>query len=158
MTPSSRPKEDDLYYIITLIYLSKPGNFIYIHLITSLYAMEQISLYLDGEQKEKVVQYYWIGMLGIILSRGEFPTRQKLTALNTIYDTRYDDEIYTWDKEWEHLILRSVEEREEHNAKLVYVMSLIWKRQQKKSIFRIAAGQFTDTPPLPPSFKESPKE
>ena len=44
--------------------------------------------------------------------------------------------------------LEALIEAEEHNPKLVYVQRLLWKRFGHRSLFRIAAGNFTNTPKI----------
>jgi len=61
-------------------------------------------------------------------------------------------------QDWRHLVARAVEEDEEHNPKLVYVLRRVWERTGYRSIYRSAAGQFTATPELPKSFEEPPTE
>ena len=52
-------------------------------------------------------------------------------------------------QEWEQIVAHALKEKEEHNAKLVYVQRLMWKRFDHRSLFRIAAGNFTTTPEVP---------
>ncbi|MBW4597758.1 MAG: questin oxidase family protein [Brasilonema angustatum HA4187-MV1] len=148
-----------LYYAMTLLYLAKPGDFILLHLITSLYAMEQISKYLPENEQKKVVKHFWIGMLCIVFSGADFPKRSKLAALHKTFRDAVDEGGHTsWHQDWKILIARAIEEEEEHNPKLVYVLQQVWKRTGCVSIYRFAAGQLTLTPELPPSFDLPPSE
>jgi hypothetical protein len=55
-------------------------------------------------------------------------------------------------------VAAAIEEDEEHNPKMVYVLRRVWKRTGGRSIYRAAAAHFTETPELPPSFDEPPAE
>ena len=146
---------EQLYYVVTLLYLAKPGDFVLLHLITSLHAMEQIASHLLTDQRKSAVSCFWIGMLSIIFSGASFPKPSKLAALHGTYRNAIDDVgSSVREKDWEQIITRAFEEEEEHNPKLVYVMQRMWKRTGGLSIYRAAAGQFTMTPLLPPSFTE----
>ncbi len=89
-------------------------------------------------------------MLGVIFSFGEFPIRAKLEALHSQYKDAIDDDGDLTDgQEWEQIVALALTEKEEHNPKLVYVQRLMWKRFGHRSIFRVAAGNFTTTPEVP---------
>ncbi|MGH3623160.1 MAG: questin oxidase family protein [Sciscionella sp.] len=149
---------EQLYYAVTLLYLAVPGDFVLLHLVTSLHAMEQIAKHLPADQQQDVVKAFWIGTLCIVFSGADFPTRTKLAALHSAFHTATDAGNPAVDQDWEHIVARAVEEDEEHNPKLVYVLRRVWERTGRQSIYRCAAGQFTATPELPPSFEEPPTE
>ncbi|WP_342380670.1 questin oxidase family protein [Myxococcus stipitatus] len=150
---------EQLFYAVTLIYLSQPGDFVLLHLLTSLHAMEQISRALPVEQRRSVVQAFWVGMLGILFSRASFPTRSALSALHTTFQDAVDTGgPPSAGEDWERIVARSFLEAEEHNPKLVYVMHRVWKRTGCRSLYRVAAGCFTTTPELPKSFEQPPTE
>ncbi|MFE9172401.1 questin oxidase family protein [Streptomyces kebangsaanensis] len=150
---------DDLTYLVTLLYLVEPGDFLLLHLITSLHAMRHIADALPADQRHDVVRCYWTGVLGVLFSRGRFPRPEKLAALNSLFDTALDDtDDPRWVREWDWLVARAVEEEEEHNPKLVYVMREMWRRSGGMSLYRVAAGQFTATPELPATFEQPPVE
>jgi hypothetical protein len=137
----------ELYEGVTLFYLAKPGDFLVLHLITSLHAMEQIVNRLSVDQQKRAIKCYWTAMLGIVFSDDEVPTRATLEALHLKYKDAVDHEEDLREGEtWEDIITRAIIEKEEHNPKLVYVQQLLWKRFGRRSIFRIAAGNFTTTP------------
>jgi len=125
-----------LYEAVTLLFMTKPGDFLILHLITSLYAMEQIANRLPIDQQKRAIKCYWTAMLAIIFSRGEVPTRATLEALQE-------------GQEWEQIVARGLIEEEEHNPKLVYVQRLLWNRFGQRSLFRIAAAHFTTPPEVP---------
>ncbi len=150
---------EQLFYVVTLLYLEKPGNFVILHLITSLHAMGQISRHVSHELQNKILKCFWIGMLCILFSERYFPNKSKLIALNNIFNSKIDSEESTrlWEENWHEIMERAFLEDEEHNPKLVYVLRLLWQRTNKKSIYRAAAAQFTTTPILPPSFENKPE-
>jgi HAD superfamily hydrolase (TIGR01509 family) len=148
---------DQLTYLVTLLYLAEPGDFLLLHLMTALHAMRHIADALPAEQRPEAVRCYWTGILGVLFSRGHFSRPAKLTALHRLFDTALDDVADPrWAREWEWLVARAVEEEEEHNPKLVYVMREMWRRTGGRSIYRVAAGQFTATPELPSTFEQPP--
>ncbi|MFI9276203.1 questin oxidase family protein [Kitasatospora sp. NPDC052896] len=139
------------YYAAALLYLAKPGDFIVLHLVTSLHAMEQIARHLPADQQRDAVRYFWIGMLGIACSGADFPKRSRLEAPHAEFARAVDDSGLegVWHREWARTVSRAVEEEEEHNPKLVYVMRLLWRRSGGRSVCRTAAAQFTATGPDP---------
>jgi hypothetical protein len=150
---------EQLYHVVTLLYLAQPGDFVLLHLITSLHAMEQIAARLPADQGRRVVQCFWIGMLCIIFSGADFPKRSKLAELHATYEGAIDPPGQPAQTEgWEQIVARAMEEEEEHNPKLVYVLQRVWTRTGRRSIYRAAAACFTTTPELPRSFDEPPAE
>ncbi len=148
---------EQLYYVTTLLFMAYPGDFLLLHLITSLHALEQISLCVSEEEQQNIIQLFWMGMLAILFSRGHFPSRSQLERLHELYqgaaDHGADQAIRT---DWDQVVARAIEEEEEHNPKMVYVMRRLWKRYGFRSIYRSAASYFTTTPLLPSSFDELP--
>ncbi len=137
----------ELYEALTLFYLAKPGNFLVLHLITSLYGMEQIASRLPIQEQKCAIKCYWTAMLGVIFADDEIPTQAKLEALHAKYKDAVDsDESPEEGESWEGIIARAIQEREEHNPKLVYVQRLLWNRFGHRSLFRTAASHFTTTP------------
>ncbi|MGW2368903.1 questin oxidase family protein [Streptomyces sp. NPDC001667] len=150
---------EQLYYVVSLLYLAVPGDFVLLHLITSLHAMEQIASRLPAEERKHVVKCFWIGMLCVIFSGADFPARAKLAGLHAAFEGAVDADVpEVWAQDWRQTILRAFEEDEEHNPKLVYVMRRMWQRTGLRSVYRATAGQFTVTPGLPPSFEQPPTE
>ncbi|MFE3826832.1 HAD-IA family hydrolase [Streptomyces sp. NPDC059092] len=150
---------DQLAHLVTVLYLTEPGDFLLLHLVTALHAMRHISDALPVEERRRAVGCYWTGILGVLFSRGHFVTPSKLTAIDNLFDTALDDlDDPRWAREWEWHIARAVEEEEEHNAKLVYVMRELWRRSGGRSVYRVAAGQFTTTPELPATFEKPPAD
>ncbi|TMR35993.1 questin oxidase family protein [Nonomuraea zeae] len=155
---------EPLYYAVTLLYLSHPGDFVLLHLITSLYAVERIARRLPAEQHRFALRCFWIGLLGTVFSGGDFPRRAKLAALHRLFADAADDTADDdgggggggVEQEWRTIVGRAVLEEEEHNPKLVYVLRRIWERSGRRAVYRVAAAQFTATPDLPPTFEEPP--
>ncbi|WP_186645551.1 questin oxidase family protein [Fluviispira vulneris] len=134
---------EQLYYTMTIVYLSQPGDFIILHLLTSLYAMEKIANELPIEQQLFAIKNYWVGMLCILFSKANFPKRMDLENLHKKYENLYDSKWENLEKtEWTEIIARAFKENEEHNPKLVYIMQYLWKRTGYLSIYRVAAASF----------------
>jgi hypothetical protein len=141
---------EELYEAVTLLYMTKPGDFLILHLTTSLHAMEQIANRMPVNQQQRAIKCYWTAMLGIIFSGGEVPTRATLESLHSKYKDAIDHNGSPMEgQEWEHIVARALIEEEEHNPKLVYVQRLLWNRFGHRSLFRVAAGHFTMTPVIP---------
>jgi hypothetical protein len=137
----------ELYEALTLFFLAKPGDFLVLHLITSLYGMEQIANRIPTHQQKLAIKCYWTAMLGVVFSDDEVPTRATLEELYSKYKGAVDnDEVLKQGQIWEDIVARAIIEDEEHNPKLVYVQRLLWRRFGHRSLFRIAAGNFTTTP------------
>jgi hypothetical protein len=150
---------EELYRATTLMYLAAPGDFVLLHMITSLYAMERIALHLPVEQQRSVMRCFWIGMGGTLFSRAMFPSAQRLRDVAAKYERLFDNEndpvVVTF---WDSVVSQVTEDPEEHNAKLAYVLRTLWKRFGFATLWRCAAAEFTATPQLPPSFEEPPNE
>ncbi len=150
---------EELYYAATLLYLSVPGDFVLLHLITALHGVEQIAARLPDDQRRNALTCFWIGMICILLAERNVPAPERLAALHATYQ----DEVDTVgsplaDQDWEQLVARAIEEDEEHNPKLVYVLRQVWQRTGRRTIYRAAAAAFTTTPELPKSFELPPTE
>jgi hypothetical protein len=139
----------ELYESLTLFYLAKPGDFLVLHLVTSLYGLEQIANQLPLHQQKRAIKCYWTAMLGVVFSDDEVPTRSTLEGLHSKYLDAIDhDGDQQEGQVWEEVVARAIIEKEEHNPKLVYVLRLLWKRYGNRSLFRIAASHFTTTPEI----------
>jgi len=145
-----------LHYVITLMYMAEPGDFLVLHFITSLHAMEQFKHWLPEEQQRDIIKCFWTGTLGILFSRATFFSSAKLQALDAQYKNKIDGVDQLIESDWENIINNSFKEEEEHNPKMVYVLRLMWNRSGYYSIFRLAARYFTTTPMLPKSFEIPP--
>ncbi len=146
---------EQLHYAVALVYMTNPGDFVLLHLITSLHAMEQIAQRLPEERRRDVLRCFWIGMLCILL-QARFPDRRALETLHRRYRDAFDATGQPAGEDWDEIVARAVQEDEEHNPKMVYVLRRIWNRTGGQTIYREAAGQFTTTPDLPKSFEQPP--
>jgi hypothetical protein len=149
---------DQLYYVATLLYLAQPGDFVILHLITSLHAMEHIASRLPADQHRSAIAWFWIGMLSIVFCRADFPTEAALAGLHARFGDAVDPTDAAVARDWAHNIARAIAEEEEHNPKLVYVLQRAWNRSGRRSLYRTAAGHFTTTPELPRSFEQPPTD
>jgi hypothetical protein len=149
---------EQLYEVVTLLYLARPGDFILLHLITSLHAMEQIANCLPHEQRRDVLKCFWIGMLGIVYAQADFPSPASLSSLHATHERAIDGGSAGALDDWASIVSRAVQEEEEHNPKLVYVLRRAWARTGGRSVYRTAAAHFTTTPELPKSFEAPPIE
>ena len=140
-----------LYYAVMLLYLSNPGDFVLLHLVTSLHAVEQIARHLPRDEQSKAIKCYWTAMLGVLFSLKAVPTKASLDDLHARYADSIDAaESASVGREWKSSTERALAEREEHNPKLVYVLRKLWARFGHRSVYRVAAGCFTETPVIAP--------
>ncbi len=150
---------NELFYLTTLVYLHYPGNFIVLHLLTSLHALKEIAFYQSKNEELDCIKNYWIGMNCILFAMVDLPNREKFNALIDYHKNNFDQiddpKIQTY---WKNILESAYLEKEEHNAKMVYVLKKIWEESGCKSIYRIAANNFTTTPGLPETFKQAPNE
>lgn len=141
----------DLYYAISVLYMSNPGDFVLLHLITSLHAVEQIARHLPPEGQREAIGCYWKALLGILLALRAVPSSSRLAAIHSRYAgvvDPVDDESVRSD--WSIITKRALRDREEHNPKLVYVARKLWTRFGGLAVHREAARHFTTTPVLSP--------
>ncbi len=100
---------EGLYEAVTLLFMTKPGDFLILHLITSLHAMEQIANRIPVDQQKSAIKCYWTAMLAVIFSSGEVPTRATLEALYSQYQDAVDHEESPMEgEEWEHIVARAL--------------------------------------------------
>jgi len=147
---------EQLYYAVMLLYLSNPGDFVLLHLITSLHAVEQIAQHLPRDEQSRAIKCYWTAMLGVLFSLKAVPTKASLGDLHARYaDSTDAPERACVHENWKSTIERALQEREEHNPKLVYVLRKLWARFGHRSVYRVAAGHFTETPVIAPDLVQS---
>lgn len=154
----SEPLEDiwlQLHYCVAIIYLARPGDFVNLHLITSLHAMEEIAARLPQAQRRQVARCFWQGMLGVLFSGGDVPASDVLADLHARWQNATDQaDAPEMLANWQTVVDAAIAEAEEHNPKLVYVAQKMWHRTGFGAVYRAAANCFTTTPELPPSFDE----
>ncbi|WP_216897419.1 questin oxidase family protein [Nocardia alni] len=142
---------------VTLLYLADPGDFVVLHLITSLFAVEVVAQLLNSEQSAELYDLYWAGARIILAAERKIPSPGKLRKLAELYASSGPDRSEYATTEFDIIARRSWLEEEEHNPKLVFVLRQWWNDLDWIA-YRHAAGQFTRTPDLPPSFAEPPTE
>lgn len=144
----------DLRRMVTLLYLANPGDFVVLHLITSLFALEAIAETIGESEQRDLQHQFWSGAWSILAAEQKMPPVEKYETLEALYRGRHD--TGDSEQEWDLVRERAYLEAEEHNPKLVYVL-LNWWRQDRLTLFRHAAAQFTATPDLPASFDAPPQ-
>ncbi len=142
---------------VTLLYLADPGDFVVLHLITSLFAVETVAEALNSEQTAELYDLYWAGARIILAAEQKIPSPDKLRKLAELYASSGPDHSGYSTTEFDIISRRSWLEEEEHNPKLVFVLRQWWNDFDWIA-YRHAAAQFTRTPDLPPSFAEPPTE
>lgn len=157
-TLSPEIRRDAVRRVVTLLYLAEPGDFVVLHLITSLFALEVVARTLDSEQDAaRLYDLYWAGARIILAAEQKIPAPEKLLELDELYPDDHRDDAGFAEAEFDVIARRSWLEEEEHNPKLVFVLHQWWN-ERGWSAYRHAAGQFTRTPELPPSFADPPTE
>lgn len=142
---------------VTLLYLANPGDFVVLHLITSLFALEVVADLLGAGSVDDVYELYWAGARIITAAERKIPAAHKLRKLGELYADRDHELSDQAMDEFDTISRRAWLEDEEHNPKIVFVLRSWWNANSWTA-YRHAAGQFTCTPELPPSFSEPPTE
>jgi len=152
----------NLYRAITYLFLASRdenghGNFVVLHLITSLWAIEQVCRVVEKEKgsdagarvrRRAWSQFYASTVVFFGAARG-FPSTGALKAVQSSFSPeRKDDESY----DWTQTVEAGIAEVEEHNIKLVYVMRELWSRYGRWTGFSEAAKSFTLTPSISGAF------
>lgn len=160
---SNRPLEaiwKELYQTCVWIYLATrdeqgDGNFLVLHLLTSLWGLECVCRTIEDPQVErKALKQFYASLVCLLsASSGGFPDVSSLTKAREEFPLSGIDCNESFD--WKPTIDRGIQEIEEHNIKLVYVMKELWNRYDQWRGFSEAAKCFTLTPnigPRAPSF------
>jgi hypothetical protein len=147
----------DLYHLVALIYVGtrssqKNGNFIILHLITSLWALENVCRVIDNDDVTRsALESYWaVAICTLSASSAGFPTTKQLEMAFQEFpleEEAVDDENF----DWTEIVKRGCAEQEEHNIKLVYVCKELWNRYGRWKAFSEAAQSFTLTPNITPA-------
>ena len=78
---------------------TKPGEFFILHLITSLWGVEQVIQFLSPEQQLHAVRCYWITMVALMITRyglaKNFPALNVFDELVSKYRSTYDTNTMT---------------------------------------------------------------
>lgn len=183
---------EKLYKTIVLIYLGTRtgndvenderqqimnGNFIVLHLLTSLWGLEQVCRVIisdgteatlqqkgtksdddnddDVDEKERMIrqalEYYWsVAICLLSTSSNGFPTVDQIEKVLDDFPVS-SDEVSASSFDWTDVVRRGCAEEEEHNIKLVYVCRELWQRYGPWKGFSEAAQSFTLTPNIGPS-------
>lgn len=145
----------ELYETTVYVYLTTRdqkgnGNFLVLHSLTSLWALEHVCCVIDDPAVSRRALKHYYGTLVVLLaaSSGGFPSTESLQKIQTEFPlTKTDDKKY----DWKPTVELACKEEEEHNIKLAYVMQALWNRYNRWHGFSEAARTFTLTPNIGPS-------
>ncbi|KAL3915357.1 MAG: hypothetical protein SGPRY_007256 [Prymnesium sp.] len=156
-THSTENAMEQLYQCVTLLYLASAGdqagrgtgrapgaagaglgNFLTLHLLTSLWAVEHDTRPLDASAQGLALQCYWSMLWAIAnTSNPGLPTRETLEVVLEKYPLAASlsaDATRSIDSsEWKSVIDAAIAEVEEHNQKLVYVLSQLHQSLKKRT-------------------------
>jgi len=148
----------EMYRFVVVTYLSTrnpdiakrdSGNFVVLHMITSLWALENVCNVIDDDETTRqALEQFWAVGVCLLGTAGKYPTPKQLRATSDelLHDQAFDDE----DFDWSPIVQRGCAETEEHNIKLVYVCQALWNRYNRWKGFSEAASSFTLTPNIGP--------
>jgi hypothetical protein len=149
-------KTSVLAYLVTRDESDGHGNFLVLHLITSLWGLEQVLSVIDDEKISRdALKCYYAAMVGLLsTSASGIPSVEAIDDVLATFGSSFDsnDRIQDLEEiEWSAIVARAIPEEEEHNIKLVYVTRELWRRYNHWTGFREAASAFTLTPNIGPS-------
>ena len=129
------------------------GNFLVLHLMTSLWGLEKTLEVIDNENiSRKAIGHYYANVVCVLSAASSgFPDKARLV---TIQDEYPRNTVDPRDFDWTEMVQNGIAEEEEHNIKLVYVMKELWNRYGYWTGFREAAKSFTLTPNIGPTKTE----
>jgi len=154
---------EHLYRMVTWLYLAsrdstENGNFLVLHLLTSLWGLEHVLRAVDKEPSLKhsltrtALAQWFANMIAIVAtSSGGFPS---VTVLESIQKEIAESKTDPCDLDWSSVVERGIAEVEEHNIKLVYVTRELWKRYGQWHGYYKAANAFVLTPNIGPDTPE----
>ena len=152
---------EELYKTSVLLYLSTldpedgHGNFLVLHLITSLWGLEHVLNVINDEKVSRsALKCYYVVMVGLLsTSAGGIPSVGAIDdAAGMLSSSDHSaKKIESNDNYWPSIVARAIREEEEHNIKLVYVARELWQRYNHWTGFREAANTFTIPPNIGPS-------
>lgn len=143
------------------------GSFVVLHLLTSLWGLEQVCLVLKKkkksnnnsqnhylEQRRNAWSQFYATIIVVMAAAGGFPPPTTLEALKQSIspETKSDD------FDWEPVVEAGIAEIDEHNIKLVYVTRELWKRYGHWKGFSEASKAFTLTPNIRGAFMDKDDE
>mmetsp|Transcript_15263 Transcript_15263/g.49875 ORF Transcript_15263/g.49875 Transcript_15263/m.49875 type:complete len:264 (+) Transcript_15263:1499-2290(+) len=146
---------EDMYELASVLHVVSKGNFLVLHLVTSLWGLEQALMAVeDDTTKLHALRVFWTALQALVVtSGGGYPSRDDIQAVvddHAAAGKKFDGEN-GHDDHWRQLKHDAINQVEEHNIKLVYVQYELWTRYKRKSIHRTAASFFCDTPNISPS-------
>jgi len=147
-----------LYRDTTYLYLATrdadgKGNFVVLHLLSSLWGLEQVCRLVDSGptmmkvSREALKQYYATLVCLLATAGSGFPSVESLEKIQEEFAELHVD---VPDFDWAPLVNNGIAEDEEHNIKIVYVTKELWNRYGRWSGFSQAAQTFTVTPNIGP--------
>lgn len=116
------------------VYLGEPADFVLLHVVTGLHALEQIARAMPEDRRREVVAAGWRAIAAVLIARGGLAVAPR--------------DVAGPGPSWDGVLSRAMREDEEHNIKLVYVMRSHWRRYGQ-SLFLTAASRFIATPSVP---------
>jgi len=145
---------EGLYRAVAYLYLATRdpedghGNFVVLHLITSLWGLEQVCRVLkEGasndypQSRQRALSQFYASAVVVLSTAGFVPS----SALEKVR-LEIGPEDTSADFDWEPTIKAGIAEKEEHNIKLVYVTRELWNRYEHWKGFSEAGKAFTLTP------------
>jgi len=138
-----------LYDLASLLHVLSGGNFVVLHLITSLWGLDHTLAAMPAPPTAYALRCFWVMILGILAaSAAGVPTREALQAAHDRFAGVLDPDTPETHQAWSALADRAINQEEEHNMKLVFVELDLTRRFGRKLLYRTAAASFTDTPTL----------
>jgi Questin oxidase-like len=149
----------ELYQTCVYVYLATRdmkgnGNFLVLHSLTSLWALEQVCRVIDDPVVERLALKHFYGSFVCLLaaSSGGFPSVEALQKIQKEFPLTALDDKENYD--WNPTVTAACKEIEEHNIKLAYVAKALWDRYDQWHGFSEAARTFTLTPNIGPTTVE----
>lgn len=126
------------------------GNFVVLHLITSLWAIEQTCRVIENQKskehstvvRRRACSQYYATVVVFLATSSAMPTAAKLRSVLEEFPLDDRDEEFM---DWTPMVEAGKAEDEEHNIKLVYVTKELWNRYGRWKGYSAAAKAFTST-------------
>jgi len=148
-------KTSVLLYLVTRDQNDGHGNFLVLHLITSLFGLDlTLRVINDAKVSREALKCYYSVAIGLLsASASGIPPVEAFDTVVASFAVSSDSDhaIELEEAGWQSLVARAIPQEEEHNIKLVYVTRELWRRYNYWTGFREAAGTFTLTPNIGPS-------
>ena len=152
---------ESLYRTVTYLYLATRdenghGNFVLLHLITSLWGLEHVLNVVEDDEtvSRKAIGQWCANTISLLATSSDgIPSPETLRDIQKefpIIKEKNGDKV----DDWTSVVERGIVETEEHNIKLVYVAKELWNRYDHWDGFYVAAQSFTLTPNIGPDTPE----